>query len=405
MIQDYKEVIKMPVKPNELRKIPKLPHGEGNITYIQDRDKLVYRKRVNNKTIAVYGDTVKEVIAKMKEKEKNADVKIQAATLTDAMYDWLKVSKAPYLKPSSYDRIENTIRNQIENYGIGKLRYQQITSDDIQAHLNTLNEEKLSWSSIKKTYDALNNFYNDKIARKECIENPMVTVRMIAKDNAKPIKEIDWMEMDDIKKFYIEALQMAKTGKPIYYLGRVLVFDMFTGLRVGELMALQWQDIDWEEHLVYVKKTVVSVINRQKNATSSHINHVGSTKRYQMRTVYIPDIGYNALKEHFSLTPYKEPTDLVCATSTGNYNTATNVQKQIRRIQKNAGTNKQGSSAHVLRHTCASLLFEQGLEVEKIASILGHSADVCRQTYIHMSEKQRAQAMKKLSAINISIDL
>ena len=56
---------------------------------------------------------------------------------------------------------------------------------------------------------------------------------------------------------------------------------------------------------------------------------------------------------------------------------------------------------HMLRHTCASLLFAKKLQVEIIASILGHSPEVCRKTYIHFCQAQRAEAIHQIAEFNI----
>jgi integrase len=55
----------------------------------------------------------------------------------------------------------------------------------------------------------------------------------------------------------------------------------------------------------------------------------------------------------------------------------------------------------MLRHTCASLLFAKKLQVEIIASILGHSPEVCRKTYIHFCQAQRAEAIHQIAEFNI----
>lgn len=150
--------------------IPKLPHGQGNISWIPERNKYLYKKNINGQRKSVLGSTVKEVMAEMNRMEKESNKKIvvqKAVTLSDAMYSWLEIYKKPRLKKTSYDTLEKTIRSRTAAYDIGSMRLSVVDSDMIQKHLNMLNEEEhLSYSTVKKCYDALNDFYRNRQAAK-----------------------------------------------------------------------------------------------------------------------------------------------------------------------------------------------------------------------------------------------
>lgn len=57
----------------------------------------------------------------------------------------------------------------------------------------------------------------------------------------------------------------------------------------------------------------------------------------------------------------------------------------------------------LLRHTCASMLFKNGIDVETIASVLGHTLEMCRKTYLHLYEEQRVMAMQKLNNFDLDV--
>lgn len=158
------------IEQSEINKIPKLPYGEGSIVLSSDGKKLVYAKKINGKRKYVYGTTVKEVLQKMRDKDKdsnNEKFKTKTITLNLALNDWLINTKRPTLKSKSYDRLECTIKNQIEKFTIGKIRFQEIKANDIQKHIQELVNKEYSWSTVKKTYDLLNDFFRDKTTNKE----------------------------------------------------------------------------------------------------------------------------------------------------------------------------------------------------------------------------------------------
>ena len=69
-------------------------------------------------------------------------------------------------------------------------------------------------------------------------------------------------------------------------------------------------------------------------------------------------------------------------------------------LLQSTGLDLPPCGCHMLRHTCASLLFSKKLQVEIIASILGHSPEVCRRTYIHFCQEQRAAAIQQIAEFN-----
>ena len=151
--------------------IPKLPYGEGKITIYNDK-LYMFRKTLtmpNGKKIrkAVYAETVKKCMQKMNEEQRKLQQQNKSANkivLIDGIYTWLNTVHKPTVKPQSYQRLMGTAKNQIEPSAIGHVRYQDITTEEIQAVINKLNEDGLSHSTIKKTYNLLGAFYKYKSA-------------------------------------------------------------------------------------------------------------------------------------------------------------------------------------------------------------------------------------------------
>ena len=405
------------IEQSEIDKIPKLPYGEGSIVVSSDGERLTYAKRINGKRVYVYGTTVKEVLQKMRDKDKdsqNNQFKSKTLTLSLAMNDWLVNTKQPALKSKSYDRIEGTIKNQIEKFNIGRMRYQEIKASDIQKHIQELVNKEYSWSTIKKTYDALNEFFRDKAMNKELDHNPMLIVKMPSKENVlKPVKEIEFFDDDDIVKFTEEASKLMLTqNRPKYQLGFIFIAWIYLGMRVGELIALRVKDVDMVNKTILINKSVERVINRdydevnpeimKKKGITKYVDKEGSTKNYATRILHMNNKAYEAMEQYLKYSYHKKPNDYLIATKSGGVNNIKNITDRLKGIEVEAGTKVQGGATHVLRHTCASLYFRQkNISVEIIASILGNSADVCRTTYIHFIEDQQKQATHSITRIDI----
>lgn len=385
--------------------IPQLPHGQGSIAWLPDREKYSYKKVINGKRRVVYGTTVKDVMNQMTRLEKESNkrtMKQKTVTLKDAMLDWLEIYKKPKLKKTSYDTLRKTILSRIAAYDLGSMRLTAIDSDMIQQHLNRLNEECLSYSTIKKCYDALNDFYRNRTMSGKIELNPMLAVEMLNKENIhKGTKEIEFFENDDINKFIDQACTIRTwSKKPLYQYGFCLCANIYLGMRAGELIALQWKDVDFVNDTIYVHKNLQLVTN--PNGKPAQIYETQSLKNYQNRHIHMNNRARYFLEMQKKYSEYTAPDDYVCCTRDGKHAAVTYLSNNIKEIELAGGTKVKAHGTHIIRHTCASLYFRKGVRVELIASLLGHSVDVCRSTYIHFVEEQKKDAVKLIDDFDIS---
>ena len=396
-----------------MKKLPTLPRGEGS--FFEHRDKIGYRKNITLPTgkrvkKTVYADTVSECMAKMKEQEYliEKNILLSKDPLYVALYKWLETYKKPTLKQQSYERLERTIKN-IENSSLGRMQYQSITTDNIQHYLNMLNDMNYSYSTIDKYYHVLNGFYK-YISAKDNIKNPMVFVVKPKKNIInKNTKEIQWFDNEDIKKFINECKRKSvSSGKYKHYNGLVYAANIFLGLRIGELLALQWKDINFEKKYIHVYKTMTQFRNPEYNSkikgSKKYIMTVqNSTKTSFERIVPMSSHAEELLLEYKKTFDYTNSNDYLISTRNKNTVDVKSVNDCLKRIQEKAGTKVQNAASHTLRHTCASLLFRSGTPVEVIAKILGHSPEVCRNIYIGFAQEQLQNAIDKID-IHINLD-
>lgn len=390
---------------SEPQAIPNLPHGQGNISWIPGRNKFLYKKNINGQRKSVLGDTVKEVMEKMNclEREgRKGTARQKVVVLGDAMMDWLDTYKKPKLKKTSYDTLRKTISSRIVAYDIGAVRLTEIDSDMIQKHLNRLNEEEhLSYSTIKKCYDALNDFYRNRTVSGKLDRNPMLAVEMLNKENiVKEPKKIEFFENDDIRRFIDRASEIrAWSKRPLYQYGFCLCANIYLGMRAGELLALRWRDVDFESSTIYVHENLQLVSN--PGGVPAQVYETQSLKNYQNRHIHMNNRAKYFLELQREYSGYTSPNDYVCCTRDGKHAAVTYLSSNIKAIEHDAGTTVKAYGTHIIRHTCASLYFRKGVRVELIASLLGHSVDVCRNTYIHFVEEQKKAAVKLIDDFDI----
>jgi len=400
-----------------MKDIPKLPYGQGTMSVRKDGS-IVYKKRIGNpkKECYVYGKTPRECMKKMNELENKIDLNDnlinETIVLSDELEKWLNNIKSKILKEQSYRRLYGTFSNQIKDSNLGNMRINQITSDNIQILINELNSKKYSYSTIKKTYDCLNDFFR-YFSAKNKIDNPMLLVTMPTKNNVNTEeKEIEFFEQSDIEKFITECGAKYKTGKNKYRYGYALAANIYLGMRAGELLSLQWKDIDFDKNTIYVCKTLIETDNPDyDNSNPDKMKKLGikkikfivqsSTKKSKNRYIPVNSKAKNLLLLHKSNSEYTDPDDYVINTRNRKTTTIKNVSDTLKSIEKAANTNVQNSGTHTLRHTCASLYFRAGVPVETICQILGNSREVCEKTYIHFIEEQLKEAASKIDIIEI----
>lgn len=399
-------------------KLPKLPRGEGTMAMHNDTT-VVYKKVISlphnqKKRVTVYGETPQICMQKMRMKEFEMMKETRIArleTLEDAMNEWLDNVHKQKIKPQSYSRLKSTIKNQIGSSSLGKIQYQSITGVELQQLLNDLNTQHYSHSVIKKTHDVLNSFFR-YVATKDHIDNPMAVVSMPTIGNIQAEqREIQWFEEDEIERFVAHCGDTYNNTANKFKYGYILAANIYMGMRGGELLALQWKDIDFEKNTVYVSKTLVEAENpdydvndkaemRRRGIKRTLFYVQENTKTSKNRYVPINSKAKTLLLKHYDSCQYTLPDDYVISTSNRKTNTLKNLSDVIKAIEEEAEIDKP-CNTHILRHTCASLYFKKGVPIEVICQILGNSREVCEKTYVHFVEEQLKDAASKIDVIEI----
>ncbi len=191
-------------------------------------------------------------------------------TLVCSMQNWLRVFKFPSVERTTYDRCECSAKNQIYPL-LGEKAVGDITSADIKNLLNHWMNEGYTYTTVKKAYVVLNEYFR-YLYREELIpKNPMANVEMIKKSNFLsaqnkenlPTNEtVTIFTAEEIEKFKAEAFSTFKDGKRKYQQAAAYILMLNTGLRTGELLGLLNSDIDLENKVMHIQRGVKEVARR-----------------------------------------------------------------------------------------------------------------------------------------------
>ena len=160
---------------------------------------------------------------------------------------------------------------------------------------------------------------------------------------------------------------------------------LFTGIRIGEICGLKWEDIDLTNSTLSVKRTVQRIT---KNGSSQVV--VGTPKSHtSIRTIPIPDFVINILEKH------KSVGNLYILTNSAKPTEPRTMQNRFKSILKACGI--RNVNFHLLRHTYATVCIEKGFDPKALSEILGHAdASITLNRYVHSSMDIKKEYVSRL---------
>lgn len=363
--------------------IVKDPRGNGR--YIA-RIQIGYNANGNPRIKSFSGKSVAEVKRRLKEFKHELDnnVTIDQANgiLSESMYAWLEKYKKPFVKPLTYDRLIQTIEANIIPY-IGQYPIRSITSGDIQSEvINRMLKRGLSLSSIRKAYQILNGLFRQYFIERKIPCNPLDGVIMPTKHQFEK-KVIKPLSIEEMERF--ERTATSKWGNPSVYRYRYgfgLVLVLYTGLREGEALALQYKHIDLKNKKITVEQNLIMATDGSGDKHRTPIVQPTTKTASGIREVPLCDKALEAVKNHMELYYHGNDEEYVFCTKNNTHLQPHTITKSVNRIFSAAGINASGM--HILRHSFASYLYAQGIDIKYISQILGHSGtQITYDTYVH----------------------
>lgn len=302
---------------------------------------------------------------------------------------WFEQHKATVKESSAY--IHNTIiKVQVLPY-FGTLRVDKIDTAYCQKQVNRI------FKTLKNYNSAINlirRIFDYAKVMKQIKTNPMNDViipkkRKTLDDTDKPV---NFYTKEQLRTF----LETLKEHAPyqMYVAFRVMAF---TGMRKGELAALKWSDVDFENGTISINKTVAF-----NNAGKFHIQTPKTRK--SIRTISIDDTTLNALKmwkNELRKELFKQGQNIdkgdgfIFHTQKGNF-IIKYIDKFLPSFLKKY--NLPPIKPHGFRHTHASLLFESGASIKEVQDRLGHeNIKTTMDIYTHVTKSAREKTAEKFA--------
>ena len=227
---------------------------------------------------------------------------------------------------------------------------------DYLEHLKTFRSKSLSPQTRKHHYSTLNLIFSYAIKLGYIEINPMNNVESPKLQKHK----VDAFTKAESKRFIDEIEKLPLTQKTMYYI------LLTTGVRRGECFGLQWRDIDFENALMHINRNVVytakrgAIVGAPKTDNGYRIIPL-ATKTLRLLEEYRKEENPKA-KEAFLF----HSEEMQTLPRDPSY-----ITKHMKKLMKKADL--PSMSPHDLRHTCATLLLQNGADIKSVQDILGHA--------------------------------
>ncbi len=283
-----------------------------------------------------------------------------------------------------------------------------LTDSLIQSELisEILDVDNLSVSTAKKAFNALNEYLTYSVHKKAITSNPMALLKapkQSATVEIDAVSEIITEEKDKaLSKEETEKLRSifySRWKKPPQYRrypnGAAMDLILNTGLRMGEALALQWSDVNWNKNTICVTKNLIRVKNRSGKGKKYKLILQEKPKTEKSKRIVPLNKAALAALEDLKAAPGNKPVGFIIHSKYGGPVLPRTIEQTLENMCAAVGIRKIG--IHSLRHTYATRLFEKGVDIKIISELLGHSStEITYRIYIHVIEALKESAVEAL---------
>ena len=329
----------------------------------------------------------REEICKLLREEKKIENVISNENVGYFIVQWLEFNKIR-LKPSTHAKYYNTINNYLLPF-FKEIKIRNLNSKTIELFTTKLLEEGKTGNPLSpKTVKDILILLKVIIKYIETNHNINLNIQIIyPKVPKKENNILTKKEFIKLNKVLLENIDDCKFG---------VLIAMATGLRIGELCALKWENIYLSENYIFIEKTMQRIRNLNGNNPKTIIIEESPKTSTSNRKIPIPE---NLLSLFYK---FKKNND--CYLLTGQPDKFIEprlLERKFTKYIKLAGIEK--ANFHMLRHTFATMCIEEGFEIKCLSEILGHSgSQITLDRYVHSSFNLKKNWINKFSNQNIT---
>jgi len=323
-----------------------------------------------------------------KQRKRDADKKQHKATVPDYLTESAnRAYELGTIRISTFERRKNTI-NIFLKHEIGVMPITDIKEEDVVKFLTEIRNAGYSNSVLKKVFAALSSAF--EIARDKGVitKNIMKSQNVVRPKSLKETKKIRALSVEQQQKLE-EVLRLPRFQKENIPYGDMLLIELRTGMRMGEIAALKPEDIDFEKKKISISKTI------SRDGSGRPCIHTPKTQA-GYRTIPFGDAAEPVLRR--VVDAYQEnPEGLLFYDFRNNHPVYSQmVNLFFFRICKKYGIEHEGGQ-HLLRHTFATRAFEAGIDPVVVQKWLGHTdIRITLNTYTDVFDAMHEDNVKKM---------
>ena len=342
---------------------------------------------------SVYGRTYSEVKEKLIRAKATKEVKCSNSPKTKIPFcmcalEWLD-SKKLSVKESTFKRYQNMIQQHIEPY-FRSICVNKISNSTVEEFVRYMltsgridGKGGLSSKTVADIVVVLKEIIKFSQYRGINIECNMALISL-----KKTAKEMRVLSISEEKKL-VSVLQneMDRSKMGVY-------LCLFTGIRIGELCALQWKDISFDDNTLKIGRTLQRLQCAENSSLAKTKIIITEPKSpAASRCIPLPDFLVNTIKPFAGA-----PQSYILSGSSKKVIEPRTMQNHFKKYL--AESEVECANFHSLRHTFATRCVEIGFEIKTLSEILGHSSvKITLDKYVHSSMEQKKANMKKLDGI------
>ena len=288
---------------------------------------------------------------------------------------------------------------------IGTTPIQKITVKMYQDSIDAL-AKKYSYNYMASIHSSANMVFKYACDMKVIKESPIKGAKL-----PKQKKIVEELKEDNISEKFLEKKELEEfllVAKNEGIEGDLLAFTLlsYTGMRVGEMLALKWSDIDFKNHTLRIYKTYYNESNNKKKYEILTPKTEGS-----IRTIEFNPVLDGLFEEHREFQERNKQDyemlyhddEFIFTTKDGYPQTIKQISLRLKRLLEKTSI-KKNITPHSFRHTHTSLLIEANVHIKEIQERLGHSdINTTMGIYAHMTKNMKKKASTKFGKLMNSL--
>lgn len=353
--------------------------GEGLSQRSDGRYTARYTNRLG-KRVQIYGAKLQEVkkkLAEAKYEDEHGLVQAGDSMTVNAWYEYWFSNIKNDLRKNTKMSISDRYRINIKPY-IGHMILSQVKPIHCQNALNHM-PEHYKQGTIDRARAVMHELFEDAVEYDMILKNPV----------KKSVKRKSTVKSESKEALTLEEQRLFLQGATQTRYYNLFRFALQTGMRGGEITALKWEDVDFENRTVQVRRTMISDGSINPPKSRSGIREIPLTQEaiqalndQRERNKRLRQISF-------------EHRDFIFLSKVGTPINIRNVDVRLYHICDRCGI--RHISLHILRHTFATRCIEGGMKPKVLQKILGHAnINMTMNLYVHATEDEKAKEMREV---------